>query len=461
MRIRLDRAYTAEEIAARTGGRTAACGVTVRHLTTDSREVEAGDLFVALCGKNYDGERFLFEAEARGAALLLCVGEGGSKRICVSDTRQALAHFAHTVRTEIAPTVIAITGSVGKTTTKNMTAAILEKHFRTHKTQGNLNNLLGASLTLLSMPHDTDVLVVELGMNHAGELAELSSLVRPDIAIITNVGRAHIENFGSREAIARAKQEILFDCAPDAPYLYPADDPLLRPPCRALLTPMTVAAEEGGDCRYEDLRCDGERATVDIVIGKRRYAALPLPSIGAHIANCATYAVAVATLLGLSASEIRRGLADCPQDDLRQHIVERGGVRMIIDCYNASPESMRAACAVLMQSPGARRIALLGDMLELGADTRALHEEVGELFARAGLDMLLTFGAEADSIAIGAMRAGMPPEAIYRNSDPEAHAASASLLASLLHPGDVLLIKASRARRAEQILSLLPQEYKI
>lgn len=463
MRITLDHPYSGREIATLCGGCPPAADGVAPALTTDSREVRPGDLFVALRGEQADGHLFLPQAVQNGAALILCERclTPPPCAVTVPDTWEALSAMAHAARRRIAPRTVAITGSVGKTTTKEMTAAVLATRFRTHKTAGNFNNRLGVCLTLLSMPSDTEVLVAELGMNHRGEIAALSVLTEPDAAIITNVGTAHIGNLGSRAAIAAAKQEIFTACAPGAPYLFPADERLLLPPDGVSVTPFPLAAETAGDPAVSGIICRDGQTVFDYTFRGTRLHALTLSGVGRHLALCAGFALTVGMLYGLSEEEMRRGLLAAEAATMRQTVKKIGGVTVILDCYNASPESMRAACAVLMtlaRDTGGRRVALLGDMLELGADTRILHEETGAFFAEAGLDALFTFGAAALGYATGAARAGLPLTHIHENPDPSAPRESARALAAYLRPRDVLLVKASRVLAAERIVSALENE---
>lgn len=462
MRIPLNHIYTAKEIQNLTQGNGAAEGH-ASHLTTDSREVEAGDLFVALRGENSDGHAYIQDALDRGAALILC--EKAPPAYCdisisVDNTYIALKSMASAARKKIAPTVIAITGSVGKTTTKNMMAAVLGTHFRVHKTPGNFNNLLGVCLTLLSMPQDTEVLVCELGMNHAREIGELSRLVLPDIAVITNVGTAHIGNLGSRANIAAAKLEILEGCAPGALYLYSQNEPLLMPPASADVVTMRIGRQEGCHCYSQNTAVSHGFVCADYICNTTQYTALRLPGISEHLTQSAAFSIAVAHVLGLSEGKIRRGLLTWPANEWRGQPIKAGDITIIADCYNASPESAKTALISLAQAAeeaGGRKIALLGDMLELGAESRILHEEVGIACHRAGIDLLFTFGAAAESIANGAIRAGIPADRIFRNPNPSAHEVSVAQLQEQLRPRDVLLVKASRALTAEKIVLQLAE----
>lgn len=460
MRIELDHAYTMEEILRITGGNGPTRG-RAAYLTTDSREVKSGDLFVALRGENGDGHAYLQDAIESGASLVLCEETNGiqSDRLAlVPDTYDALKRLAIAARQRINPTVVAVTGSVGKTTTKNILAATLATHFHTHKTQGNFNNLLGVCLTLLSMPKDTEILVCELGMNHRGEIDELSRIVSPDIAAVTNVGTAHIGNLGSRASIARAKLEILSGCIPGALYLYPNDEPLLSPPPDKDVNRITVGIHKNAHCYAEKVSASRGFVTANYTCHATRYAALRVPGNGEHLARAVAIAVAVAHTLGLTEGEIRRGLLTLQADEMRGQLIKLGDITVIEDCYNASPESVKAALDSLIRvadETGGRKLALLGDMLELGTETRILHEEVGIACADAGVALLFTFGAAAENIANGAIRRGMPAARIVRNPNPSAHEVSALQIYERMQPGDVLLIKASRALAAEQIVTQL------
>lgn len=460
MRIRLDPPYRAAEIAVITQSSAPKRDVTVTHLTTDSREVKEGDLFVALRGERADGNRYISAALAAGASLILCE-ERRTEDGCltVRDCEAALCALGRHARKQIAPTVIAITGSAGKTTTKNMVAAVLATTFRTHKTQGNQNNLLGVCLTLLSMPSDTEMLVIEMGMNHEKELEALSRLVEPDITVITNIGQAHIGNLGSRTRIADAKCEIFCGCAPGAICLYPAEEPLIEARVPSHIVKMRIGAGGQSDCRFSKPTMGSNTTVCDLVCHTVSYPGITLPGTGLHLAEDAAYAVAIGQTLGVVPARIRRALATVQNDAMRQQILKRGGVTILLDCYNASPESMQAACATLYRlakEKHGRSLALLGDMLELGSETRRLHEAVGAHFAAQKIDHLFTLGAAAEGYAIGAARAGMPKERIFTNPCPTAYAASAAQIKKVLQTGDVLLIKASRALHAENILPLLP-----
>lgn len=454
MRIKLGYFHTKKAVAKALGLPMPEKEIFFDYLTTDSRQVEAGDLFVALRGECGDGHDYIHEARRRGACLILCEEETGEDTLTVKDTRAALLLLAKHARDRIRPTVIAVTGSVGKTTTKDMIAATLEKEYPTHKTSGNQNNDLGLALTLLSMPTQTHYLVAELGMNHAGEIASLAAVVRPDIAVITNVGQAHIGELGSREAIARAKLEILEGCAQGCAYFYPAGEALLTPPHRASVIPYPIADYRGPDNAYFDVVPEEEYTRFSLDFRRWRYEGLRVRGVGTHMACCAAYAVCIGDLLGVSHEGIVDALLSYSGSGMRQEIFALGGVTVIEDCYNASPESMHAALLALShikEKKGGRSFALLGGMRELGDKSKLLHEELGAFCAKLSLDYLFPFGREASDIARGAREGGMSKECIFINDNENDPNKSAAAIASLLQEGDTVLIKASRALCAERV----------
>lgn len=463
MRIQLDHAYTTEEIAKITGAVCYGSHV-FRALVTDSREAQKGDLFIALHGEKDDGRFYIKNALKNGADAVLCeeAATPFTRYILhVPDVMQALAAMASAARRRINPTVIAITGSVGKTTLKNTVAATLSMRFRVHKTEKNYNNLLGVCLTLLSMPLDTEFLVCELGMNHSGEIRELSRIVAPDIAVITNIGTAHIGNLGSRQNIARAKLEILEGCVDGALFLYPINEEFLAIPLQKDLKRMPIGASREAYCHYENCCVSHGKMTADYHCAATSYPKMQICGIGNHLAEAVCFAICIAHTFGMREEEIRVGLQKTGTEKMRQRIFRLGDYTIIEDCYNASPESVRAALTALTNvahETGGRKLALLGDMLELGTETRILHESVGVSCAEANIDLLYTFGAAAESIAIGAARRGTPRENIRQNPNPSAPEVSAAQIYADLKENDVLLIKASRALAAERIIACL-EEY--
>jgi UDP-N-acetylmuramoyl-tripeptide--D-alanyl-D-alanine ligase len=340
---------------------------------------------------------------------------------------------------------------------------VLEAEYPTHKTKENQNNLLGLSLSLLSMPRSARFAVLEMGMNHAREIAALTAIARPDVAVITNVGQAHIGHLGSREAIARAKLEILEGCEPGTPYFYPAEEPLLRPPCHAATVPYPIAARRGTDNAYFDVVSEEGYTRFSLDFRRWRYEGLRVRGRGTHMAACAAFAVCIGDLMGVSHEGIAQALLHYEENKMRGAIRDLYGVSVIEDCYNASPESMAAALAVLLQiakEKGGRAFALLGGMRELGEHAPALHRALGGALAETDLAYLFPFGEGAREIAEGARMGGMEEARIVCNEDEGAPEESAKEIAARIRRGDVLLIKGSRATGCERVsdaLSLLLQ----
>lgn len=426
----------------------------LRGAVIDSRAVTPNCLFCALSGNHTDGIQFCKDALARGAAGILVpkmpqdLPRNSSYSVfVVDDVRLSLGKLASAVRLSALPKVIAITGSVGKTTTKELIAQVLSSTYKTHKNQGNLNNDLGLPLTVLSMPEHCDVLVAEAGMSHAKELAYLSNLVRPDIAVITNIGTAHIGNFGSREVIAKAKLEILQGLTPNGIALYDGDEPLLQN------IPSGISVGFSESCSYrirkvcfttDPIPCtEFTLQTPNAVIENLRICGL-----GTHFAQDAAFALAIGELLSVPIETSRLALFSALQTPLRgrQSRTVKHGICIIDDSYNASPESMYAALASLQMEPvkkGSHKICVLGSMLELGELSSLLHKQVGK--KAAFCDFLITYGIKAKAIADGAQEAGMPSTRIHSFSEADKTTALVHLCQSLLHPGDILLCKGSHA----------------
>ena len=405
----------------------------------DSRQLVPGQLFVALQGAR-DGHDFIPCAMERGAAAAL--GERqlpGVPMIVAEDSLAALGKIARGWRETLSTKVVGVTGSVGKTTTKEMIAAVLETGFVTGKTQKNFNNNIGLPMTVLDLGPATEAAVIEMGMNHFGEISYLTQIARPQLAVITNIGTMHIENLGSREGICRAKLEILEGMPADGAVILNGDEPLLR---RAKTGRPTVFFGFGPDCdlRAVELAQD-EAETRFVAEGLGERFALRLPVEGRHNVYNALAAAAVGLTLGLTPAQIARGLRDFRNTGERQNIYEKNGCTVISDCYNAGPESMAAALSILERRPG-RRIAVLGDMLELGEHGPAAHERVGRLAAESA-ELVWTYGPLSALTAAAAGEKG-------RHFDT--HAALIEALRAELRPGDVLLFKGSHGMHMEKVL---------
>ena len=416
--------------------------------SNDSRSVKPGQLFVALEGVR-DGHDFIPAALAAGAAAVLCSHSGGDfPAIVVKDTRKALGDIAREERKRLNVKVVGVTGSVGKSTTKEMIVGILSQKYRTGKTPVNHNNDIGMPMAILALPEDTEVAVLEMGMNHFGEMAYLTSIAAPDIAVITNIGTMHIEHLGSREGILHAKLEILQGLRPGGHLIYNGDEPLLWNLRGSGSTAPHYFGLENPACDVKgSVRQEAEGCTELAVTAGEESFQVCLPVEGRHFVSDALAAVAVARLLEGPVEGIRQGLAGFRSMEGRQEIYEAGGYTIIRDCYNAGPESMAASLTVLGKKNG-RRIAVLGDMLELGVCTQAEHYRVGRI-AAGKCDLLLALGKNAGRVVNGAITGGMRPvDAMAFDSAPEL----VRVLRAKARPGDIILFKGSRGMKMEQVL---------
>lgn len=443
---------TLEQAARWCGGTVAPQYAQVSFLgaSNDSRSLEPGQLFVALEGAR-DGHEFIPGALAAGAAAVLCSRcDGDFPAIVVRDPRKALGDIARQERMRLNLKVVGVTGSVGKSTTKEMIAGILSQKYRTGKTPVNHNNDIGMPMAILALPEDTEVAVLEMGMNHFGEMAYLTSIAAPDIAVITNIGTMHIEHLGSREGILHAKLEILQGLRPGGKLVYNGDEPLLWNLRGTGRTAPLYFGLENPACtvRCPQMQEWEGRTELTVAAGETTFQ-VGLPVEGRHFVYDALAAVAVAQLLEVPTAQIQQGLAAFQSMEGRQEIYEAGGYTIIQDCYNAGPESLAASLAVLGKRAG-RRIAVLGDMLELGVCTQAEHYRVGRI-AAGKCDLLLALGKNAGRVVNGAITGGMRP------LDAMAFDNAQDLIDALrarAKPGDILLFKGSRGMKMEQVLNL-------
>lgn len=414
----------------------------------DTRRLEPGQLFVALQGVR-DGNDFVERAMERDAAGALCT-RSFSEIPClvVEDSRKALGQIARQERLRLNCKVVGITGSVGKTTIKEMTARILSEQYVTGKSQANHNNDIGLPMSILGLPGNTQAAVLEMGMNHFGEMSYLTSIARPDIAVIGNIGTMHIEFLGSRQGILKAKLEILEGLREGGRIVLNGDEPLLWN-LRDTLTPKPLYfGIDNPDCdlRAEDVVSREGKVRFTAVYGEERLP-VEIPVEGRHFVMDALAAIAVAKLMEVPGEKIRAALLHYENIDGRQNIFEEKGYTIIKDCYNAGPESMEASLEVL-GSKNARRIAVLGDMLELGVSSQAEHYRVGRLAALRA-DLIFALGAHAERVVNGAITGGMAPEdAAAFDTMPELVAA----LKRRAKPGDVILFKGSRGMKMEEAL---------
>ena len=418
--------------------------VTFFGANNDSRNVLPGQLFVALIGVR-DGNDYIPAAFQKGAvAVLTSRANRDYPAIVVDDPRIALGQIAAALRRQIGMQVVGVTGSVGKSTTKEMIAAVLEGDYIVSKTPANFNNDLGMPMAILAMPEDTQMAVLEMGMSHFGEISYLSKIATPDIAVITNIGTMHMENLGSRQGILQAKLEILDGMMPGSTICLYGDDACLRSAQDAISHPVVWFGTEDSSCdvRAEDVRQEGGLSFV-VRAGEQTFP-VELPLEGIHYVSDALAAISVGMVLKVTPQAMAHRLSRFRNMAGRQEIFEAKGVTIINDSYNAGPESMAAALHVLGNRSG-RRIAVLGDMLELGDCTQDAHCQVGILAAQCA-DYLLAYGPKAEHMCRGALEQGMSTEKVMHFDDRKQLALT---LRGIVCPGDVLLFKGSRGMHME------------
>jgi len=447
--------WTLPRILAASGGELVRWGTgPFRAVSTDSRQVGVGDVFVALRGQRFDGHEFVGAALERGATAAMVEHEGGlpgqAAWIRVADGVRALGDLAAAWRRQLGVRVVGVTGSNGKTTTKEMIAAVLgASGAPVAKSRGTENNLIGLPQTLLRLTGEEAFAVLEMGMNHAGEIWRLAEIARPDVGVITNVGPAHLEGLGTLANVAAAKGELALALSSTATLVVNGKDPRLqaiagRFPGRVILvggeTIRALSTSPLPNGQRVEIEVAGRRATLDLAIR------------GAHNVQNALLAVGAGVAFELPLDAIAAGLNGFTAPPMRLESVRLpNGARILNDAYNANPASMEAALMALAAEPGRRRIAVLGEMWELGDDAARYHREVGGAAGRA-VDVLVAVGAHADELTAGALEAGMPAQSIERCANA---AAAAEWLAGRLEGDDVALIKGSRGAKMEQILERL------
>jgi UDP-N-acetylmuramoyl-tripeptide--D-alanyl-D-alanine ligase len=431
-------------------------------ICTDSRQLRCGDLFLPLIGERFDGHGFLAGAIEAGAAALLAkanhldlasletiLAAAAAAQVpfwLVPDTQQAYQDLARLWRQQLAAPVVAVTGSAGKTTTRELIRSALAPLGPIWASSGNENNDIGVPLTLLATSHEQKAVVVEMGMRGLGEIERLSRCASPDVAVITNIGTAHIGRLGSREAIAKAKCEIVAGLGPDGLVVIPAGDPLLDGALAKVWSGRVVRVALQGEGHEADsnlVGClDGEGAVLELA-----GVALPMPLQGVHHARNLLLAMAVARELGIEPGRWQPLQVDLPGGRSRR--LEQNGVVILDETYNASPEAVLAALELLAHQPG-RRFAVLGTMLELGEQSLALHRGVAERARQLGLDGLVIVDRGEEGAAMVEAATGL--SRLVRVDSPEA---AAGPLQQWLTPGDVLLLKASRGVALERLIPLL------
>lgn len=449
-------AFTLQEVEKATGGRLLYPVVddsVFSQVETDTRAITEGALFVALKGETFDGHDYVLQAKERGAAGAVVAEDRpeykqeGFAVVIVTDTRKAYQDLARFHRRGFSIPVIAVTGSVGKTSTRSMIAAVLSQKYRVLQTEKNFNNEIGLPKTLLQLTPEHEACVVEMGMRGLGQIAELAAIAEPDIGVVTNVGKSHIELLGSQDNIARAKSELVRALSEDGVAILNQDDSYVAAMadlCRgkvvgygiesnaAIRASRVVCSEKGlrFACRCFDQVMD-----------------IHMPLIGSHNVYNALAAIAVGRVLGLTEHQLQKGLSEYRGMPMRQELIHLGEYTFINDAYNANPASMSEALKSLTLLTKGRKIAVLGGMLELGDWTVREHEKIGAEAAELGLDALITMGSPASYIADAARKNGLG--AVYTAQD---HAGAADCLRQIIQPGDTVLLKGSRGFAMEKIL---------
>lgn len=472
--------FTVQELVEITGGRllsghpSGSMGRGIRRLCTDSRVAKVGDLYVALSGEQFDGHQFVSQALRAGVSGALIQADQWPELepavvsfqrdqsqprdasfviVGVPDPLRAFQDLASYHRGRFDIPLVAVTGSNGKTTNKEMTAHVLGQRWNILKTEGNFNNRIGVPKTLLRLSSAHQVAVIEMGVDQQKQTTRLCEIACPTIGVITNIGPDHLEFFGSLEGSAQAKAELVDWMPSYGAIALNADDPYYeelasRASCRVASFGLTAKAH----IRAESISPEGTRGVSFRLIlpDRSRDPLVRLRTHGTHNISNALAAAAVGYLLGLSGAMIAKGLGAFRPAAMRSEVIRRGGVHIINDCYNANPASMKAAVDVLAELGQEKRtIAILGDMLELGPGTDAFHREIGTYLAKAGITMLLSVGTLGQRIAEGALAGDMDPSCVFSVADATE---AQKKFKQVVQPGDVVLIKASRGMRLEQIL---------
>jgi len=430
-------------------------------ISTDSRTITAGELFIALRGPHFDGHHFAQEALKKKAGGVVIeedkVGDirwNGYKSkvvIVVKDTLRALGDLARERRKKYQTPLVGLTGSNGKTTTKDMISACLETTFPILKTERNLNNLIGLPLTLLRLTEKERVVVLEMGMNVPGEIRRLTEIAEPDIGLITNIEMVHLEGMGSLERIKNEKGELFRRMRKNGTILVNQDDPrVIELASEFSGQRITFGIEHPADVMAKEIRLKGSGGTTFTLIMAGEATEIILPLLGRHFVPNALSAVAVASLFGIEFEQVKRALEHFQPSPMRMEIVwAEGGVTLINDAYNANPKSMESALEILCEMRGkGRAIAVLGDMLELGDFSVEAHQRVGEKVGELSIDFLLALGEEAPVVVESAIRQGLDPE---KARVLESHSEAVSMLRKVVREGDWILIKGSRRMAMEKV----------
>lgn len=422
----------------------------------DSRKIDKGGVFIATKGEKVDGHSFIPTVEKMGAMGVICErkpDQAGIPYILVEDSFKALKDVAEFYRKQLDIKVVGITGSVGKTSTKEFIASVLSQKYRVLKTQGNFNNEIGLPLTVLSVRDEHQIAVLEMGISDFGEMHRLSKIARPDICVMTNIGQCHLENLGSREGILKAKSEIFDFINPEGYVLVNGDDDqLIRVSPKISHAPIRFGLGTSNDIFASDVISKGLFGTHAVIHGFLHVFPVEIPLPGEHMVWNALAAAGIGFLMGLNSEEITRGIADVKAVGGRSNVMKLSECTVIDDCYNANPASMKAAIDLLSTALG-RKVAILGDMFELGADEKRLHEEIGAYAVEKGIDIIICAGSLAHCIyEKGQQKAEAGTAKLYYFQDREE---MVSALSDILKKQDTILVKASHGMAFEKVVEAL------
>ena len=424
----------------------------IENITTDSRKQLEKGLFIPLRGERFDGHDFISTVYEKGVIASLTMNnevvDDKIAMILVEDTKKALLDLGCFYRKQFTLPLVGITGSVGKTSTKEMISAVLSGKWHVHKTEGNFNNEIGLPLTLFNLDVSHEAAVIEMGMNHFGEIHNLTCSALPDVAVITNVGTSHIENLGSREGILKAKLEILDGLHPDGLLVINGDNDLLSTVGQLPVKTLTYGMMSTNDYWAQNIQSEGEYTTATVISPRQTYS-IRIRALGEHMVYNTLAAIAVAEHFGLSEEEISMGLAHYAPAKMRMHITTTpNGSTLIDDTYNASPDSMKAALKVLRDyGVEGRKVAILGDMFEMGEFAPKLHQEVGQFAAEIGVDVLIAIGNLAQYIYEGYQEKGTKESYYFETKE-----AFIEKIMHVIQKDDCVLLKASRGMHFETLI---------
>lgn len=413
----------------------------ISNITTNSREADKTSLFIPLVGETVDGHRFIGSAFGQGAVVSLTHNDEavcGGVLIKVDDTRKALGDIARYYKKKYPLKSVSVTGSVGKTTTKDMIYGVISQHYKSHKTPNNFNNDIGLPLTIFGLENEHEAAVLEMGMNHFGEIEYLAGIGCTDVAVITNIGMSHIENLGSQEGIFKAKMEIVTGFDENNTLIVNGDDKFLKTVTSDTYKVIKYGLDVSNDVYAKDivsLGLSGIKFTI-VYFGEEFEAFVSQP--GVHNVYNALAAVCVGKLFGVTTDECIKGLKECEYTSSRLEIINANGIEIINDCYNSSPDSVRAALKVQQNTLCKHRVAILGDILEMGEYAKEEHYKLGRTVYESGVDFLICVGENAKEIAKGASECGMENIKVYDTTD-----SLAEVIGEFLREGDSVLVKAS------------------